>query len=140
MIVLDTSGIVAALFPDQNRHAECAEALLAADPPRVLSPFVLAETDYLIGKFAGVETELAFLAEVARGAYELAAFDNEDLAEAQKIISKYSSLRLGLADASIAVLANRYNTTNVLTLDERHFRAIRLNGRKSVRIVPADAR
>jgi predicted nucleic acid-binding protein len=139
VIILDTSGIIAALFPDQNRHEECARALLNAEPPRVLSPFVLAEVDYLIAKFANVQTELSFLEDVERGAYELASFTGDDLAAARKIIAKYASLRLGLADASIAVLANRYDTTSVLTLDSRHFRAIRLDGRKSVRVLPDDA-
>jgi predicted nucleic acid-binding protein len=136
VIILDTSGIIAALFPDQNRHEECAQALLTAEPPRILSPFVLAEVDYLIAKFADMQTELSFLEDVERGAYELASFTHHDLAAARKIIAKYASLRLGVADASIVVLANRYDTTSVLTLDTRHFRAIRLDGRKSVRVLP----
>jgi len=138
VIILDTSGIIAALFANQSRHEECAETLLAAEPPRILSPFVLAEVDYLISKFGGVETELSFLSEFERGAYELVSFDKDDVKEARKIISKYSRLRIGLADASIIVLANRYETQDVLTLDERHFRAIRLENRKTVRVLPAD--
>ena len=41
MILLDTSGLLAALFSDQNRHEECARALREASPPRIVSPFVL---------------------------------------------------------------------------------------------------
>ncbi|MEA2166416.1 MAG: uncharacterized protein QOK37_4543 [Thermoanaerobaculia bacterium] len=139
MILLDTSGILAALFADQNRHRECAEALLNARPPRVVSPFVLAEADYLIQKFGGVEAEMLFLAEIGRRAYELATFSEEDVESARRIITKYRTLGIGLADASIAVLAARYGTFDVLTLDERHFRALRPAPRKNFRILPADS-
>lgn len=139
MILVDTSGILAALFSDQNRHEECAEALLNATAPLIISPFVLAETDYLIQKFGGVDAETLFLAEVGRGAYELATFDEDEVEAARHIITKYRPLGIGLADASIAVLAVRYDTLDVLTLDERHFRAIRPAPRKSFRILPADS-
>ena len=139
MILVDTSGILAALFSDQNRHEECAEALLNATPPLIISPFVLAETDYLIQKFGGVDAETLFLAEVGRGAYELATFDEDEVEAARHIITKYRSLGIGLADASIAVLAVRYDTLDILTLDERHFRAIRPAPRKLFRILPADS-
>jgi predicted nucleic acid-binding protein len=139
LILVDTSGILAALFSDQNRHDECAEALLNATPPLIISPFVLAETDHLIQKFGGIDAETRFLAEIGRGAYELATFDEDEVEAARHIITKYRSLGIGLADASIAVLAVRYDTLDVLTLDERHFRSIRPLPRKSFRILPADS-
>lgn len=138
MILIDTSGLLAALFSDQNRHEECARALLEATPPLILSPFVLAELDYLITKYAGVPAEVALLEEIERGAYELAVFDEFNIARARAIIEQYSDLNVGLADASIAVLADRYSTRDVLTLDERHFRALRPSPRKRFRILPAD--
>ena len=139
MILVDTSGILAAMFADQNGHDECAKALLNAEPPRIVSPFVVAEADFLIQKFGGVDAEAAFLEEFGRRAYELATFDEEDVEAARHLIIKYRSLRIGLADASIAVLSARYDSFDVLTLDERHFRAIRPAPRKNFRILPADA-
>ena len=139
MILLDTSGLLAALFSDQNRHEECARALREASPPRIVSPFVLAELDYLIAKYAGVPAEVALLEEIERGAYELAVFDEFNVAKAREFIERYSDLNIGLADASIAVLSERYDTRDVLTLDERHFRAIRPSPRRRFRLLPADA-
>ena len=139
MILLDTSGILAALFPDQNRHRECAQALRTASPPLIISPFVLAEADFLIQKFGGVDAEILFLGEIGRRAYELAAFNEDDVEDARRIVTKYRTLGIGLADASIAVLSARYDTVDVLTLDERHFRAIRPAPRKNFRILPADS-
>jgi len=138
MILLDTSGLLAALFSDQRLHEDCAAALLDAEPPRILSPFVIAELDYLILKLAGVDAELAFLEEIARGVYEVAEFRAEDVAAAAALVKKYRPLKLGIADASNVVLAERYGSRDLLTLDERHFRAVKIGGRKSFRILPAD--
>ncbi|HSY50984.1 MAG TPA: PIN domain-containing protein [Thermoanaerobaculia bacterium] len=138
MILVDTSGLLAALVADQRHHEACAFALLEAEPPRILSPFVLAETDYLLQKFGGLDAELPFLDEVARGVYELAPFEHGDVEQAREIIAKYRDLEIGLADASIAILAARYECGDVLTLDHRHFRALRHSGRRSFRILPAD--
>ena len=139
MILLDTSGLLAALFPDQRLHKECAAALRDAEPPRILSPFVLAELDYLILKYAGVEVELMFLGEVRQGVYDLVNLSSDEITDVQAIIKKYASLRVGLADAATVVLAEQYKTRDVLTLDERHFRAMKTASRKSFRILPADA-
>jgi predicted nucleic acid-binding protein len=138
MILLDTSGLLAALFSDQQHHEECARALRESSPPRVISPFVLAELDYLITKYAGVPAEVALLEEIERGAYELAMFDEFNVAKAREVIERYSDLNVGLADASIVVLADRHDVRDVLTLDERHFRALRPSPRKRFRILPAD--
>ena len=50
-----------------------------------------------------------------------------------------ADLGLGLADASIVVLAGRHQTVDVLTLDERHFRAISGPHDRPFRLLPADA-
>jgi hypothetical protein len=99
---------------------------------------VLAELDYLLTTRASPRVARAFLAEVAAGAYQLERFDADDVAEANDILDRYSELDLGLADASIVVLARRYSIVDVLTLDERHFRAVLAVGRKPFRILPAD--
>jgi predicted nucleic acid-binding protein len=139
VILLDTSGLLAALFSDQRQHEACAEVLREAKGPLVLSPFVLAELDYLVSKLAGVDVELALLEEVARGAYLLAEFSADDIRAARDLIAAHRDLGLGLADASIAVLARRYRTVDILTLDERHFGALHGPRGKGFRLLPRDA-
>ena len=53
MIVLDTSGLLAAIDGSQRHHRAAAAVLAAASAPRILSPFVLAELDYLLGSRVG---------------------------------------------------------------------------------------
>jgi hypothetical protein len=45
VIVLDTGGLYAALDANETLHGRAVAALVAARPPRVVSPFVLAELD-----------------------------------------------------------------------------------------------
>src|SRR5215207_7202262 len=106
---------------------------------RILSPFVLAELDYLIATHGGQAEELKLLEDVARGAYELDALGAEDVAEAGRVIQRYADLRLGLADASIVVLARRHNCGDVLTLDQRHFRVVMGPEDRPFRLLPLDA-
>ena len=138
MILLDTSGLLAALFVDQRRHTECARALSEAEPPLVMSPFVLAELDYLVAKLAGESVERELLAEVARGAYQLAEVDGRDVEEARVVIGRYEGLGIGLADASTVVLSRRLGCLDVLTLDERHFRVLQGFKDQPFRLVPND--
>jgi uncharacterized protein len=139
VILLDTSGLLSAIDGSQRQHRTVADALRAAPPPWVLSPFVLAELDHLLATRVGIDTERALLAEVGRAVYRLEAFDADDIAAAERVIARYRELGIGLADASIVVLANRYGVRDVLTLDERHFRALRGPNGRPFRILPADA-
>jgi uncharacterized protein len=140
VILLDTSGVLAALDRSQEGHGAAARALQEARGPLLLSPFVLAELDYLLQTRVSVDAAVALLHEVARGAYQLEPFDGDDIAAAARVIERHRDLGIGLADASIAVLASRYDVTDVLTLDERHFRALRGPNDRPFRLLPADAR
>jgi predicted nucleic acid-binding protein len=139
LILLDSSGLFASIDDSEPMHG-AARAALEADPgPFVLSPFALAELDYLLIRELGVDFELSLLDQVATGAFQLAAFDESDIAEAMKVIETYRDLRIGLADASLVVLSGKLQTEDVLTLDERHFRALRSPRARPFRILPADA-
>ena len=139
MIVLDTGGLYAALDANEVLHGRTVAALVAATPPRLISPFVLAELDYLIANRVGHKAQMALLGEVTRGAYQLESFSAEDVGHAVRIMERYADLRVGLADASVVVLATRHRTLDLLCTDERHFRALRGNGGKPFRLLPFDA-
>lgn len=137
MIIADTSGLIA-LYSESGRQHDAVVAWLERnDPVMVVSPYVVAEVDYLVATRRGVDAELAVLAELSGGAYELATMDAEDLAAARKVVERYRDLGIGLADASLAVLARRHRTRTILTLDRKHFSVIRpIGGGGSFTIVP----
>ncbi|MQA16753.1 MAG: PIN domain-containing protein [Pseudonocardiaceae bacterium] len=129
-MIADTSGLLASFNVREPQHERVRRCLDATAEALVVSPYVLAELDDLIGTRVGVAAELAALRELTRAAYELAAIGAEDLAAAADIVERYHESTIGLTDASLVVLADRYHTHRVLTLDHRHFRALRaLDGR-----------
>jgi predicted nucleic acid-binding protein len=138
VIVLDTGGLYAALDANEALHGRAIAALIGATPPRAVSPFVLAELDYLIASRVGHQAQMALIDEVARGAYQL-QFSSEDVGDAKRIMERYADLRIGLADASVVVLANRHRTLELLCTDERHFRVLRGTGGRPFRLLPFDA-
>lgn len=137
-LILDSSGLLAAIDEEQEDHVAAREVLESARGPLLISPFVLAELDYMILTRMGQGRELALLGEVARGAYRLERFSEEDVTAAIEVVERYADFRIGLADASNVVLAGRYGTLDVLTLDERDFRTLRGPGGRPFRILPAD--
>ena len=72
----------------------------------------------------------------ARG--DLHSLELAEIAAAERLVGRYAELQIGLADASLVVLANRYGVRDLLTLDERHFRALRGPGGRPFRLLPAD--
>lgn len=137
MIIADTSGLLAFFNRSEPRHAAVSEAIEASPGPVVVSPFVLAELDYLVATRMGVEAELSIMTELASGAYALAEFGVTDLAMAAEIIDRYRDQQIGLTDASLVVLADRFRTSKVLTLDRRHFSVLRALSGEPFEILPA---
>src|SRR5262245_3003980 len=69
VILLDTSGLLSAIDASQRQHARCMAAIGTAEGALLLSPFILAELDYLLSVRVGTAAQRMLLDEVARGAY-----------------------------------------------------------------------
>jgi predicted nucleic acid-binding protein len=139
-LILDSGGLLAALDPNQNLHREFREALEEAREPRIISPFVVAELDYMISRDYGRDGQIAFHEEVDRGAYRLETFAAEDFSRARSLIEAYTYLPgFGIADASCVVLAERYEAFDILTTDQRDFREVAGSRGRRFRILPYDS-
>ena len=139
MIVLDTSGLFAALDRNAKQHEAARRVIDEATGPLVLSPFVLAELDYLVTTRFGWRAMVPVLRDVAAGAYELVSCSPEEVDTARDVVERYADMAIGLTDAFLVVLAERCRTTTLLTLDERHFRAVRSLSGDAFTLLPADA-
>ena len=139
MILVDSSGLYAALVSTQAAHDRARATLESEAGPLLLSPFALAELDYMLARWEGRPAELALLREVAAGSYELVAFTaGATSPRPLAVIERYRDLDIGLTDASLVVLAGRYGTERILTLDERHFRVLRAPSGRPFTLLPAD--
>jgi len=124
-VIVDTSALLAYFDTDEPDRQAVAAVLDDTDEPLIVSPYVVAELDYLVASRLGVAAELAVLAELAGGAWDLPAIDAEGLRDARAIIERHEDQRIGVADASNVVLAARYRTQTIVTLDRRHFDVLR---------------
>ncbi len=125
MIIADTSGLLAYFNGSDASHHAVQPVVDGAFDRFAVSPFVLGELDYLLVDRVGTKVELAALEQFATAAFDLAMFDADDVAVAMQVIEKYQDQEIGLSDASIVVLADRYKTKTILTLDHRHFEVLR---------------
>lgn len=123
-VIVDTSALLAFFDASEPDHGAVSEVFAAADA-LVVSPYVVAELDYLVATRHGMDSELAVLDELAGGAWDLAAFGEEELRRARGVIASYKDQEIGVADASSVVLAERYRTRTIASLDHRHFDVLR---------------
>ena len=134
MILADTSGLLSLYNRREPTHTSVAEAVAQEQGPFVVSPYVIAELDYLVSTRLGADAEQRALAELASPAYVLASVDRDDLRACTELISRYAGI--GVTDASMLVLADRLGIDRVLTLDRRHFEVARTPSGRALAIVP----
>ena len=102
----------------------------------IIPDLILVEIDYLLGKFLGIDAELDFLQDVVNGVYRLHRLDTIALQNCSRLINQYRGLDLGLADTAVMTTADTLGIYDILTVDERDFRAVKLN--EPLRLLPVD--
>jgi predicted nucleic acid-binding protein len=138
VIVVDTSAILAYMNSADTHHAEVSAWLQAEVDDLATTPLVVAEVDHLVGARGGRAALSAWRADLAAGAY-LVEWWPGAVAVAVRVAERYADNGLGLADASLVALAQRLETIEIATLDERHFRVVRpIGGGDAFRLLPAD--
>lgn len=122
-VLADTSGIIALLDRDDRHHNAALEIV---QTETILAPTtILPEVDYLTNKYLGERVAKAFLEDIVQGAFSYLPVDINDIEQALKVMERYQDVPLGLVDASLVALAERYRIQRILTLDRRHFSLIK---------------
>ena len=137
MIILDTSVLLAFLWAADPSHEQVAAFMDAESGPFIVSPYVVAELDYLLLSKGGVRAELIALDALSGGAYELPLMGSADVASCMGLLIRYADHRVGVTDASLVVLADRYGTNRIATFDHRHFSVLRALDGSPFTLVPA---
>jgi len=135
VIVADT-GAMLALLDRGDRHHESMRDLYSAEPNAWILPWaILPEVDYLAATRLGDHAQRLWFGDLATGAFIVEWSKDADLAAAQAISERYSSLSIGLVDAVVMAIAERLRA-DIATLDLRHFAAVQL--RHAPRLLPRD--
>ena len=137
-LLIDAGALYAQADADEPGHAAVRAILEREREPLVTTELAVAEADYLILDRLGPDVELAFLEDLAEGTFIVECLDRAQLRTALEIVARHRDLRLGLANASLVVMAERYSTRRLLTFDERAFRVVPPIQGGSFTILPAD--
>ncbi len=137
-LIIDAGGLYAQADRADPAHEAVIEVLKEERGPLVTSGIAAAEADYLILSRLGIDTELAFLDDLAEGTFILEGLTRDEIGVARGLARRYGDLELGLADVSLIVLARRYGTRRIVTFDERAFRTVEPLQGGSFTVLPAD--
>jgi hypothetical protein len=134
LAVVDTGPLYAAADADDDDHERCRHVLEESGHHLVVPALVVAEATYLIGSRLGARAESKFLRALTE--IDVEAPGRDDWPRIAELVERYRNFPLGGTDASVVVLAERLDTDLVVTLDRRHFAAVRPRHRPTLRLLP----
>jgi hypothetical protein len=134
-VIVDTGILFAFADRDDARHRAAAAIFALPDPKTVPEP-VVAETDWMILSYLGIEAEIAFLRSLGEGTFAIEAPNAADRRRALELVETYRDARLGYVDATTIALAERFKETRIATLDRRDFSMVRPRHVEAFELLP----
>ena len=134
LAIVDAGPLYATVDGDDDDHDRCRAVLSRADLRLVIPALVVAEATYFVGRRLGASTEAAFLRGL--GAFDVEGPAPEDFDRIAELVERYADLPLGGTDASLIALAERTGAEIVITLDRRHFGAVKPRHREALDLLP----
>jgi len=122
--IVDAGPLVAAASDSGPAAARIRAALVRDAGPLIVPAPVSAEVDYLLTKRAGQSAARLFIEDIAAGRFQVECLQPAEYAAILDLGARYAALGPGLADLAVVVLAHRFGTRRILTIDQRHFRAM----------------
>ncbi len=134
LAVVDAGPLYATADADDQDHEASVAALSRGDLRLVIPALVVAEATYFVGRRLGAQAEAAFL----RGlqTLDIEGPAPEDFARMAELVETYADFPLGGTDASVIALGERLEAAIVVTLDRRHFAAIKPRHRDAFELLP----
>ncbi len=134
LAVVDAGPLYATADADDEDHEACRTILSRADLRLVIPALVVAEATYFIGRRLGAMAEAVFLRGL--GAFDVEGPSAEDFERIGELVETYADFPLGGTDASVIALAERIDADIVITLDRRHFAAVKPRHREVFELLP----
>jgi predicted nucleic acid-binding protein len=121
--VVDAGPLYAVADTDDRHHDACLAVMSRADLQLVIAGLAVAEATYFVGSRLGSRSEARFLQGI--GEFDIECPAREDWPRIAELVETYADFPLGGTDASVIALAERLEAPAIVTLDRRHFAAIR---------------
>ncbi len=132
--LVDAGALYAAADADDTDHNACVSVLSRSDLQLIVPALVIAEATYFVGGRLGAAAEETFLRGL--GTLDVEAPSREDFQRIAELVEQYADFPLGGTDASVIALAERMNAETIITLDRRHFAAVRPKHCEAFRLLP----
>ena len=125
-VIVDTGPLVAFLTRRERHYAWVRQQFDLIEPPLVTCEAVITETCFLVQNAdKGIESLMDLL---HRGVVVMSFNLADELPAVSRLLKKYSSAPMSLADACLVRMAELFSESPVLTLDS-DFRVYRKSGR-----------
>jgi hypothetical protein len=134
LAVVDAGPLYATADADDQDHEACRDALAQADLRLIIPALAVAEATYFVGRRLGARAEAAFLRGL--GALDVEGPAPEDFDRIAELVEDYADFPLGGTDASVIALAERTGAKIVITLDRRHFAAVKPRHVEALQLLP----
>jgi predicted nucleic acid-binding protein len=117
--IVDTGPLVAFFDRTEQQHRWVLDQVEAIEAPLLVCEPVLAETTYLLARYARAQDALFEL--LKNGALRIAFRIDENVDALRKLRQRYRDKPMSLADACIVRMAEIYDGHVILTLDSDFF-------------------
>jgi predicted nucleic acid-binding protein len=134
LAIVDAGPLYAVADDDDHEHDRSVAVLRRRDLDLVIPALVVAEVTYMVGRRLGPHAEARFLQGLT--ALEVEAPLPADWLRIAELVERYADFPLGGTDASVIALAERLGTDILITLDHRHFGAVRLHHCPAFHLLP----
>ena len=135
-ILVDTGPLIAYADRTDRPHLEVVPFFESPEDLLIVPVTVIPEACYFFETYLGVRAEATFVGSLASGELSVEHVAAEDLARCVQLLLEYADNPIGFVDASIVAIAERLNISTILTLDHRHFGAVRPKHIAGFRLVP----
>jgi predicted nucleic acid-binding protein len=125
VLIVDAGPLYAAAAQGDVNHDRSVELLTHAPRPLIVPALVVAEVGHLLSDRLGAHAEATFARSIAGGELVVEPVLDTEWVRIAELTEQYADLSLGIVDASLVVLAERFEAHTVTSFDHRHLATVR---------------
>jgi uncharacterized protein len=124
-VLIDTSFLVAVVFPKDANYAKAREARQKIKDTRIIAVPVLFELFYMITARIDYSEAIRTFNLIRSAPFQIEGLNEIDMIRMAEIMEQYQDAELDFADAALMALSERLNITQIYTFDRRDFSIFR---------------
>ncbi|MCX6934641.1 MAG: PIN domain-containing protein [Verrucomicrobia bacterium] len=133
-VLLDTGPIIASLDASDPAHSLARDGFHRLTGKIITTGAVLTEAMFFLQELPSGPSRLVDWIDKIR-AEVVDCFQPNLLKTAAELMTQYKDIPMDFADATLVILATRFDCADILTLDERGFRTFRHRGKKPFKLL-----